>query len=94
MHWQTYATFLRPALRDRSSQDCVWLGRENLHEHQWTRFRSGRAETCTGSRFPNWKRNVCVTGLREGGIPRTGQMQRIVFNEKSRKCVASQCCRI
>ena len=36
----------------------------------------------TGDRFPNWKRNVFVTGLREGGIPRTGQLQRIVFNEK------------
>ena len=23
-----------------------------------------------------------VAGLREGGIPRTGQLQRIVFNEK------------
>jgi glucose/arabinose dehydrogenase len=36
----------------------------------------------TGDRFPRWKRNVFVTGLREGGIPRTGQVQRIVFNEK------------
>lgn len=36
----------------------------------------------TGDRFPNWRRNVFVTGLREGGIPRTGQLQRIVFNEK------------
>ena len=35
-----------------------------------------------GDRFPNWKRNVFVAGLREGGIPRTGQLQRIVFNEK------------
>jgi glucose/arabinose dehydrogenase len=36
----------------------------------------------TGDRFPHWKRNIFVTGLREGGIPRTGQLQRIVFNEK------------
>jgi glucose/arabinose dehydrogenase len=35
----------------------------------------------TGDRFPNWKRNVFVAGLREGGIPRTGQLQRIVFSE-------------
>ena len=34
----------------------------------------------TGDRFPHWKRNVFVAGLREGGIPRTGQLQRIVFN--------------
>jgi glucose/arabinose dehydrogenase len=36
----------------------------------------------TGDRFPHWKRNVFVTGLREGGVPRTGQLQRIVFNER------------
>lgn len=36
----------------------------------------------TGERFPNWKRNVFVAGLREGGIPRTGQLQRIVFSDK------------
>jgi glucose/arabinose dehydrogenase len=36
----------------------------------------------TGDRFPHWKRNVFVGGLREGGIPRTGQIQRIVFNDK------------
>jgi len=35
----------------------------------------------TGDRFPHWKRNVFVGGLREGGIPGTGQIQRIVFNE-------------
>ena len=34
-----------------------------------------------GERFPHWKRNVFVAGLRQGGIPRTGQVQRIVFNE-------------
>ncbi len=36
----------------------------------------------TGGRFPHWKRNVFVGGLREGGIPGTGQIQRIVFNER------------
>jgi len=36
----------------------------------------------TGERFPHWKRNVFVGGLREGGIPGTGQIQRIVFNER------------
>ena len=36
----------------------------------------------TGNQFPHWRRNVFVTGLREGGIPRTGQLQRVVFNEK------------
>ena len=36
----------------------------------------------TGDRFPKWKRNVFVGGLREGGIPRTGQIQRIVFSEE------------
>jgi glucose/arabinose dehydrogenase len=35
----------------------------------------------TGDRFPHWRGNLFVTGLREGGVPRTGQMQRIVFNE-------------
>jgi aldose sugar dehydrogenase len=36
----------------------------------------------TGDRFPHWKRNIFVGGLREGGIPRTGQIQRIVFNDR------------
>ena len=36
----------------------------------------------TGEQFPAWKRNVFVGGLRQGGMPRTGQVQRIVFNEK------------
>jgi len=36
----------------------------------------------TGDRFPHWKRNLFVAGLRQGGIPCTGQIQRIVFNEK------------
>jgi glucose/arabinose dehydrogenase len=36
----------------------------------------------TGDRFPAWKGNVFVGALRQGGIPGTGHMQRIVFNEK------------
>ena len=36
----------------------------------------------TGDRFPRWQRNLFVTGLRQGGIPRTGQLQRIVFNDR------------
>jgi glucose/arabinose dehydrogenase len=36
----------------------------------------------TGDRFPAWRRNAFVGGLREGEIPRTGQLQRIVFNER------------
>ncbi len=36
----------------------------------------------TGDRFPSWKRNVFVGSLRQGGIPGTGHLQRIVFNEK------------
>jgi glucose/arabinose dehydrogenase len=35
----------------------------------------------TADRFPHWKRNLFVAGLREGGIPRTGQIQRIEFND-------------
>jgi len=36
----------------------------------------------TGDRFPHWKRNLFVGGLRQGGIPGTGQIQRITFNER------------
>ena len=36
----------------------------------------------TGDRFPAWKRNVFVAGLREGEVPRTGQLQRLVFNDQ------------
>jgi len=35
----------------------------------------------TGDRFPNWKRSLFVGGMREGEIARTGQLQRIVFND-------------
>jgi aldose sugar dehydrogenase len=36
----------------------------------------------TGDRFPAWKGNVFVGALRQGGIPGTGHLQRIVFNER------------
>jgi aldose sugar dehydrogenase len=36
----------------------------------------------TGERFPAWKGNVFVGGLRFGEIAGTGLMQRIVFNDK------------
>jgi glucose/arabinose dehydrogenase len=36
----------------------------------------------TADRFPTWRRSAFVGGLREGEIPRTGQLQRIAFNEK------------
>jgi glucose/arabinose dehydrogenase len=35
----------------------------------------------TGDVFTSWKRNAFVGGLRQGEVPRTGQLQRIVFNE-------------
>lgn len=37
----------------------------------------------TGDKFPAWKGNVFVGGLMEGRIPGTGQMQRIVFNDRT-----------
>ena len=36
----------------------------------------------TGDVFSGWKRNVFVGGLRQGESPRTGQVNRIEFNEK------------
>jgi aldose sugar dehydrogenase len=36
----------------------------------------------TGERFPHWTGNLFVAGLREGGVPRTGHIERIVFNER------------
>ena len=32
--------------------------------------------------FPEWKGNVFVGSLQEGGIPGTGHLQRIVFNDR------------
>jgi glucose/arabinose dehydrogenase len=36
----------------------------------------------TGDAFGSWKRSIFVGGLRQGETPRTGQLQRIVVNEK------------
>jgi glucose/arabinose dehydrogenase len=36
----------------------------------------------TGDRFPGWKRNAFVGGMREGEVAPTGQLQRIAFNDK------------
>jgi len=36
----------------------------------------------TGDRFPGWTRNAFVGGMREGEVAPTGQLQRIVFNDK------------
>jgi len=36
----------------------------------------------TGDRFPAWKGNVFVGGLRTGEIPRTGHIERIAFNAR------------
>jgi aldose sugar dehydrogenase len=36
----------------------------------------------TGDKFPGWKNNLFVGGLRQGEVPRTGQLQRIEFNDK------------
>ncbi len=35
----------------------------------------------TGDKFPAWRGNLFVGSLRQGGIPGTGHLQRIVFNE-------------
>jgi len=37
----------------------------------------------TGDQFPAWRGNVFVGSLREGGIPGTGHLQRIVFNART-----------
>lgn len=37
----------------------------------------------TGDRFPGWKGNVFVGSLRQGGIPATGHLERIVFNART-----------
>jgi aldose sugar dehydrogenase len=37
----------------------------------------------TGDRFPRWKGNVFVGGMRTGEIPGTGHLERIVFNERT-----------
>ena len=37
----------------------------------------------SGDQFPAWRGNVFVGSLREGGIPGTGHLQRIVFNART-----------
>jgi glucose/arabinose dehydrogenase len=34
----------------------------------------------TGDRFPAWKGNLFVTSARRGEVPRTGGLERVVFN--------------
>jgi glucose/arabinose dehydrogenase len=36
----------------------------------------------TGDKFPDWKNNVFVGGMRQGEVPRSGHLERIDFNEK------------
>jgi glucose/arabinose dehydrogenase len=36
----------------------------------------------TGDRFPAWRNNLFVGGLQLGRIPGTGQLHRVVFNER------------
>ena len=48
----------------------------------------------TGDRFPNWRRNLFVGGMREGEIARTGQLQRIVFNDNWDELRREACCAI
>lgn len=36
----------------------------------------------SGDKFPAWKGNVFVGGMRYGEIPRTGRLERVVFNGK------------
>ena len=36
-----------------------------------------------GNKFPAWQNNVFIGSLRMGGIPGTGHLQRIVFNENA-----------
>ncbi len=36
----------------------------------------------TGDKFPNWKNNVFVGGMRQGEVPRSGHLERLDFNEK------------
>jgi aldose sugar dehydrogenase len=36
----------------------------------------------TGDKFPAWKGNIFVGGMRQGEIPGTGRLDRVVFNSK------------
>lgn len=39
----------------------------------------------TGDTFPAWKGNIFVGSLREGGIPGTGHLQRVVMNDDTQE---------
>jgi len=36
----------------------------------------------TGDKFPQWKNNLFVGGMRQGEVPRSGHLERLDFNEK------------
>ncbi len=36
----------------------------------------------TGDKFPQWKNNLFVGGMRQGEVPRSGHLERFDFNEK------------
>jgi len=36
----------------------------------------------TGDRFPQWKNNLFVGGMRQGEVPRSGHLERFDFNDK------------
>ena len=36
----------------------------------------------TGDKFPNWKNNLFVGGMRQGEVPRSGHLERLDFNGK------------
>jgi len=36
----------------------------------------------TGDKFPQWRNNLFVGGMRQGEVPRSGHLERIDFNEK------------
>lgn len=35
-----------------------------------------------GDKFPNWKNNLFIGGMRQGEVPRSGHLERIDFNDK------------
>jgi glucose/arabinose dehydrogenase len=36
----------------------------------------------TGDKFPQWKNNLFIGGMRQGEVPRSGHLERMDFNEK------------
>jgi len=36
----------------------------------------------SGDRFPNWKNNLFIGGMREGEVPRSGHLERVDFNSE------------